>query len=284
MGATVSVEHGYMHATAARLRGARIVMDLVTVTGTENLMMAATLAEGTTLIENAAREPEVLDLARCLQAMGARIEGAGSDVIRVEGVAALHGASHRVMPDRIEAATYLVAAAATGGRIRLRGAAADCLDASLEKLREAGAAIAVEGDSIALEMTGRPQAVSVRTAPYPGFATDMQAQFMALATVAQGTAVITETIFENRFMHALELQRLGADIAIQGNSAVVRGVARLQGAAVMATDLRASAGLVIAGLAADGETLVDRIYHLDRGYEALESKLGALGAQIARVR
>ena len=284
MGATVSVEHGYMHATAARLRGARIVMDLVTVTGTENLMMAATLAEGTTLIENAAREPEVLDLARCLQAMGARIEGAGSDVIRVEGVAALHGASHRVMPDRIEAATYLVAAAATGGRIRLRGAAADCLDASLEKLREAGAAIAVEGDSIALEMTGRPQAVSVRTAPYPGFATDMQAQFMALATVAQGTAVITETIFENRFMHALELQRLGADIAIQGNSAVVRGVARLQGAAVMATDLRASAGLVIAGLAAEGETLVDRIYHLDRGYEALESKLGALGAQIARVR
>jgi UDP-N-acetylglucosamine 1-carboxyvinyltransferase len=284
MGATVSVEHGYMHATAARLRGARIVMDLVTVTGTENLMMAATLAEGTTLIENAAREPEVLDLARCLQAMGARIEGAGSDVIRVEGVAALHGASHRVMPDRIEAATYLVAAAATGGRIRLRGAAADCLDASLEKLREAGAAIAVEGDSIALEMTGRPQAVSVRTAPYPGFATDMQAQFMALATVAQGTAVITETIFENRFMHALELQRLGADIAIQGNSAVVRGVERLQGAAVMATDLRASAGLVIAGLAAEGETLVDRIYHLDRGYEALESKLGALGAQITRVR
>ena len=284
MGAAVSVEHGYMHAAAPRLRGARIVMDLVTVTGTENLMMAATLAEGTTLIENAAREPEVVDLARCLQAMGARIEGAGSDVIRVEGVAALHGASHRVMPDRIEAATYLVAAAATGGRIRLRGAAADCLDASLEKLREAGATIAVEGDSIALEMPGRPKAVSVRTAPYPGFATDMQAQFMALATVAQGTAVITETIFENRFMHALELQRLGADIAIQGNSAVVRGVARLQGAAVMATDLRASAGLVIAGLAAEGETLVDRIYHLDRGYEALEKKLGALGAKVERVR
>ncbi len=284
MGATVTVEHGYMHATAPRLRGARVVMDLVTVTGTENLMMAATLAEGTTLIENAAREPEVVDLARCLQAMGARIEGAGSDLIRVDGVASLHGASHRVMPDRIEAATYLVAAAATGGRIRLREAAADCLDASLEKLREAGATIAVEGDSIALEMAARPQAVSVRTAPYPGFATDMQAQFMALATVAQGTAVITETIFENRFMHALELQRLGADIAIQGNSAVVRGVERLQGASVMATDLRASAGLVIAGLAAEGETLVDRIYHLDRGYEALEKKLGALGAQVERVR
>ena len=284
MGATVTVEHGYMHATAPRLRGARIVMDLVTVTGTENLMMAATLAEGTTLIENAAREPEVVDLARCLQAMGARIEGAGSDLIRVDGVASLQGASHRVMPDRIEAATYLAAAAATGGRIRLRGAAADCLDASLEKLREAGARIAVDGDSIALEMLARPQAVSVRTAPYPGFATDMQAQFMALATVARGTAVITETIFENRFMHALELQRLGADIAIQGNSAVVRGVERLQGAAVMATDLRASAGLVIAGLAAEGETLVDRIYHLDRGYETLEQKLGALGARVERVR
>ncbi len=284
MGATVTVEHGYMHATAPRLRGARIVMDLVTVTGTENLMMAATLAEGTTLIENAAREPEVVDLARCLQAMGARIEGAGSDLIRVDGVASLQGASHRVMPDRIEAATYLAAAAATGGRIRLRGAAADCLDASLEKLREAGARIAVDGDSIALEMSARPQAVSVRTAPYPGFATDMQAQFMALATVARGTAVITETIFENRFMHALELQRLGADIAIQGNSAVVRGVERLQGAAVMATDLRASAGLVIAGLAAEGETLVDRIYHLDRGYETLEQKLGALGARVERVR
>jgi UDP-N-acetylglucosamine 1-carboxyvinyltransferase len=259
-------------------------MDMVTVTGTENLMMAATLAEGTTLIENAAREPEVVDLARCLQAMGARIDGAGSDVIRVAGVATLSGAAHRVMPDRIEAATYLVAAAATGGRIRLRGAAAETLDASLEKLREAGARIAASGEAIELEMTHRPQAVSVRTAPYPGFATDMQAQFMALATVADGTAVITETIFENRFMHALELQRLGADIAIQGNSAVVRGVERLQGAAVMATDLRASAGLIIAGLAAEGETLVDRIYHLDRGYEALEQKLAGLGAQIRRVK
>jgi UDP-N-acetylglucosamine 1-carboxyvinyltransferase len=225
----------------------------------------------------------VVDLAQCLSAMGARIEGAGSDVIRVEGVASLGGATYRVMPDRIEAGTYLAAAAAAGGRVRLVGAAADSLDASLEKLREAGARIAVRGERIELEMEGRPSSVSVRTAPYPGFATDMQAQFMALATVASGTAVITETIFENRFMHALELQRLGADIAIQGNSAVVRGVERLQGAAVMATDLRASAGLVIAGLAAEGETLVHRIYHLDRGYEALEKKLGALGAQIERV-
>ena len=284
MGATIAIEHGYMHATAPRLQGARIVMDMVTVTGTENLMMAATLAEGTTLIENAAREPEVVDLARCLEAMGARIEGAGSDVIRIDGVASLRGAAHRVMPDRIEAATYLAAAAAAGGRIRLAGAAADCLDASLEKLREAGATVAVRGETIELEMRERPQAVSVRTAPYPGFATDMQAQFMALAAVARGTAVITETIFENRFMHALELQRLGANIAIQGNTAVVRGVERLQGAAVMATDLRASAGLVIAGLAAEGETVVDRIYHLDRGYEGLEKKLEALGAQITRVR
>ena len=284
MGAAIAIEHGYMHATAQRLRGARIVMDMVTVTGTENLMMAATLAEGTTLLENAAREPEVVDLARCLQAMGARIAGAGSDVIRIDGVSSLGGAAHRVMPDRIEAGTYLAAAAAAGGRVRLVGAAADCLDASLEKLREAGARIAVRGDAIELEMAGRANAVSVRTAPYPGFATDMQAQFMALASVARGTAVITETIFENRFMHALELQRLGADITIQGNSAVVRGVERLQGAAVMATDLRASAGLVIAGLAAEGETLVDRIYHLDRGYEALEKKLAALGAQIARIR
>jgi UDP-N-acetylglucosamine 1-carboxyvinyltransferase len=284
MGAEIAVEQGYIVARSGRLKGARIVMDLVTVTGTENLMMAACLAEGTTVLENAAREPEVVDLARCLQAMGARIDGAGSPVIRIEGVASLGGTAHRVMPDRIEAGTYLAAAAAAGGRVRLLGAAADCLDASLEKLREAGARIAVRGESIELEMAARPNAVSVRTAPYPGFATDMQAQFMALACIARGTAVITETIFENRFMHALELQRLGADIAIQGNSAVVRGVERLQGAAVMATDLRASAGLVIAGLAAEGETLVDRIYHLDRGYEALEKKLGALGADVARVR
>ena len=283
MGATIAIEHGYMNASTERLRGARIVMDMVTVTGTENLLMAATLAEGTTLIENAAREPEVLDLARCLVAMGAQIEGAGSDVIRVEGVRSLGGAEHRVMPDRIETGTYLAAAAATRGRIRLHGAAPETLDATLEKLREAGAQIRVDGSTVQLESGGRPSAVSVRTAPYPGFATDMQAQFMALAAIAQGTAVISETIFENRFMHALELQRLGADIAIQGNSAVVRGVERLQGASVMATDLRASAGLVIAGLVADGETMVDRIYHLDRGYEALERKLCGLGARVSRV-
>jgi UDP-N-acetylglucosamine 1-carboxyvinyltransferase len=288
MGATISIEHGYMHAEALSgnrgLHGARIVMDLVTVTGTENLMMAAALAEGTTLIENAAREPEVVDLAKCLCAMGARIEGAGTDVIRIDGVASLGGASHAVMPDRIETGTYLAAAAAAGGRVRLTGAAPETLDATLEKLREVGARIRIQDHTIEIEMTGRPQSVSVRTAPYPGFATDMQAQFMALASVANGTALITETIFENRFMHALELQRLGADISIQGNSAVVKGVERLQAAAVMATDLRASAGLVIAGLVADGQTLIDRIYHLDRGYEALEKKLGALGARVERIK
>jgi UDP-N-acetylglucosamine 1-carboxyvinyltransferase len=283
MGATITIEHGYMHATANRLRGARIVMDLVTVTGTENLMMAAALAEGETLIENAAREPEVVDLARCLAAMGAKIEGAGSDVIRIQGMRSLGGAEHRVMPDRIETGTYLAATAATGGKVRLTGTAPDSLDATLEKLRDAGAKIVVEGSSIELEAAERPNAVSVRTAPYPGFATDMQAQFMALASVARGTALITETIFENRFMHALELQRLGADIRLEGNTAVVKGVERLQGASVMATDLRASAGLVIAGLVAEGETVVERIYHLDRGYEALETKLSALGARIARV-
>jgi UDP-N-acetylglucosamine 1-carboxyvinyltransferase len=284
MGATISVEHGYMHASAERLRGARIVMDLVTVTGTENLMMAAALAEGTTIIENAAREPEVLDLARCLGAMGAKIHGAGSDAIRIEGVASLSGASHRVMPDRIETGTYLAAVAAAGGKVRLTGAEPRSLDATLEKLREAGSTIKVSDSSIEIEMQQRPQAVGIRTAPFPGFATDMQAQFMALATVAAGTALITETIFENRFMHALELQRLGADISIEGNTAVVRGVERLQGATVMATDLRASAGLVIAGLVAEGETVVDRIYHLDRGYEAIEKKLGLLGARIERIR
>ena len=284
MGATISIDHGYMHASAERLRGARIVMDLVTVTGTENLMMAATLAEGTTLLENAAREPEVVDLARCLSAMGAKIEGAGSDVIRIDGVRSLGGASHSVMPDRIETGTYLAAAAAAGGRVRLAGVAPDTLDASIEKLREAGALIR-KGDSfIDIEMAGRPRSVSVRTAPYPGFATDMQAQFMALATVAGGTALITETIFENRFMHALEMQRLGADISIQGNTAIVRGVERLQGAGVMATDLRASARLVIAGLVAEGHTVIDRIYHLDRGYEALETKLAALGAHVERIQ
>ena len=284
MGATISVEHGYMHAEAKRLRGARIVMDLVTVTGTENLMMAAALAEGETLLENAAREPEVVDLARCLAAMGAKIEGAGTATIRIEGVASLGGAAHSVMPDRIETGTYLAAVAAAGGQVRLTGAAPDTLEATLEKLREAGSTIKTTDSEIEIEAAGRPNSVSIRTAPYPGFATDMQAQFMALATVARGTALITETIFENRFMHALELQRLGADIAIQGNTAVVRGVERLQGATVMATDLRASASLVIAGLVAEGETTVERIYHLDRGYETLEVKLQALGARIERVR
>jgi UDP-N-acetylglucosamine 1-carboxyvinyltransferase len=284
LGAEINVEHGDMTARAKRLCGARIVMDLVTVTGTENLMMAATLAEGTTVLENAAREPEVADLAVCLNAMGARISGAGSDVIRIEGVDALSGAAHRVMPDRIETGTYLAAVAAAGGRVRLTGTAPGTLDATLEKLRDAGAEITVHAQTIEIEMNARPRAVDARTAPYPGFATDMQAQLLALDTVAQGTAVVTETIFENRFMHALELQRLGADISIEGNTAVVRGVERLQGAAVMATDLRASASLVIAGLVAQGETLIDRIYHLDRGYEALEAKLGALGARVERCR
>ena len=283
MGVNLSVEHGYIHAEAAQLKGARILMDLVTVTGTENLMMAATLAEGTTVLENAAREPEVVDLANCLVAMGARIEGAGTDMIRIEGVGQLYAASHAVMPDRIETGTYLAAAAASRGRIKLTGAAPGTLDATLGKLREAGARIDCTEDTISLEMAGRPTGVGLRTAPYPGFATDMQAQFMALDTVARGTSVITENIFENRFMHALELQRLGADIAIQGNTAVVRGVDKLQGATVMATDLRASASLVIAGLVAEGETVIDRIYHLDRGYEALEQKLSSLGARVRRL-
>jgi UDP-N-acetylglucosamine 1-carboxyvinyltransferase len=284
MGAEIEIEHGYVHARAKRLKGARIVLDLVTVTGTENLMMAATLAEGTTVLENAAREPEVVDLANCLAAMGAKIEGAGSDVIRIEGVRSLRGASYSVMPDRIETGTYLAAAAAAGGRVRLTGASPDTLDATLEKLREAGALVRKGAGFIDIEMAGRPRSVGVRTAPYPGFATDMQAQFMALATIGGGTALITETIFENRFMHALELQRLGADISISGNTAIVRGVERLQGAGVMATDLRASAGLVIAGLVAEGQTVIDRIYHLDRGYEALEKKLSALGARVERVK
>jgi UDP-N-acetylglucosamine 1-carboxyvinyltransferase len=285
MGAEIAIEHGYMHASAnGGLRGAHVVMDLVTVTGTENLMMAATLAEGTTVLENAAREPEVIDLARCLVAMGAKIEGAGTDVIRIDGVTSLGGAAHRVMPDRIETGTYLAAAAATGGKVRVTGAAADSLDATLEKLREAGARISVRGEVIDIEAEGRPNPVNVRTAPHPGFPTDMQAQFMALATIARGTALITETIFENRFMHALELQRLGASISIHGNSALVRGVERLQAATVMATDLRASASLVIAGLIAEGTTQIERIYHLDRGYEAIEKKLSGLGARIERVK
>ena len=284
MGADVRVEHGYIIARAKRLKGARIFSDLVTVTGTENLMMAACLAEGTSVIENAAREPEVVDLANCLKSMGANIEGAGSDVVTIEGVGALRGAAHRIMPDRIETGTFLAAAAATGGSVRLRNTDIRILDAVVDKLREAGARISAEGDSIDLQMDGPPTSVSLRTAPYPAFPTDMQAQFMALDSIARGTAVLTETIFENRFMHALELQRLGADIEIAGNTAVVKGVARLEGATVMATDLRASASLVIAGLVARGETLIERIYHLDRGYECIEEKLSQLGASIKRVR
>ena len=283
LGAEISVEQGYISARAKRLKGARIVMDLVTVTGTENLMMAACLAEGTTVIENAAREPEVVDLARCLSATGARIKGAGGDVITIEGVARLHGASHRIMADRIETGTFLAAAAASGGRVTLHGASPGTLEAVLEKLREAGAEVRTENGTISLAMRERPRAVNVRTAPYPAFPTDMQAQLMALDAIADGTAVITETVFENRFMHALEMQRLGADIEISGNTAVVHGVRKLQGAAVMATDLRASASLVIAGLVAEGETRIDRIYHLDRGYECIEEKLAQLGARIKRV-
>jgi len=284
LGAEISVEQGYIAARAHRLKGARIVMDIVTVTGTENLMMAACLAEGTTVLENAAREPEVVDLAHCLTAMGARIKGAGTDVITVEGVAQLHGAAHRIMPDRIETGTFLAATVATRGRVTLQGADAAILDAVLDKLREAGAELRSANGTISLEMKSRPGSVSLRTAPYPAFPTDMQAQMMALDATAEGTAVITETIFENRFMHALEMRRLGADIEISGNTAVVRGVGKLQGATVMATDLRASASLVIAGLVAEGETTVDRIYHLDRGYECIEEKLVQLGARIRRVR
>jgi len=283
LGAEIRVEQGYIEARAGRLKGTRHVMDLVTVTGTENLMMAACLADGVTVLENAAREPEVVDLANCLNAMGARVRGAGTDVITVEGVDRLSGASHAIMPDRIETGTFLVAAAATGGAVTLRETRADLLDAVIDKLRDAGATVEAENGSIRIEMRGRPKSVSVRTAPYPGFPTDMQAQFMALDAIADGTATVTETIFENRFMHALELARLGAEIETSGNTAIVRGVPRLQGATVMATDLRASASLVIAGLVAAGETRIDRIYHLDRGYESIEQKLSALGARIRRV-
>lgn len=284
MGAEIGVEKGDIQARCTGLRGARIVMDLVTVTGTENLMMAACLAEGTTTLENAAREPEVVDLANCLIAMGARISGAGSDAITIEGVGKLKGAVHRIMPDRIETGTFLAAAAATRGEIRLVGTDAAILDSVLDKLREAGAEVSTGDAEIRLAMRGRPRSVNLRTAPYPGFPTDMQAQFMALNTIAEGAAVMTETIFENRFMHALEIQRLGADIEIAGNTAVVRGVPGLQGARVMATDLRASASLVIAGLIAEGETTIDRIYHLDRGYECIEEKLSQMGASIRRAR
>ena len=284
MGAELAIDHGYITVRAKRLKGARICMDLVTVTGTENLMMAATLAEGTTVIENAAREPEVTDLANCLVAMGARISGAGTDVITVEGVDRLHGARYEVMPDRIETGTFLVATAATGGSIRLAGARPDILDAVLEKLRETGAHIETGADWIALKTNGALSAVSIRTSPYPAVPTDMQAQFMALNSIARGTALVTETIFENRFMHVQELKRLGADIEVEGNTAVVKGVTHLDGATVMATDLRASASLVLAGLIARGATTVDRVYHLDRGYERIEEKLSRLGARIRRIR
>ncbi len=283
MGADIKVEQGYVHATASRLKGARICTDMVTVTGTENLMMAACLAEGETIIENAAREPEVVDLANCLISMGARISGAGTDVIRIRGVEKLHGATHAIMPDRIETGTYLCAAAVTGGDVRLLKTSAAYLDTVVDKLMDAGCDIAVERDAIRIKAPARLQAVSLRTAPYPAFPTDMQAQFMAINCVADGVATIRETIFENRFMHANELMRLGANIQIEGNNAIVRGVERLEGATVMATDLRASASLVIAGLVAQGETLIDRIYHLDRGYERIEEKLARLGAEVRRI-
>lgn len=285
MGADIDVEGGYIVARHnGRLQGAKIVMDLITVTGTENLMMAAALAKGTTVLENAAREPEVVDLADCLNAMGARIEGAGTDVITIEGVDSLRGASHDIMPDRIETGTYLIAAAITGGRVRTRNTRADILDAVLSKLREAGARIETGDDWIELDMGGeRPKAVTARTAPHPAFPTDMQAQFMALNTIANGSGTITETVFENRFMHVQELQRMGASIRLEGNTAITTGVAGLKGAPVMATDLRASASLVLAALAADGDTMIERIYHIDRGYECIEEKLAMLGARIRRV-
>ena len=284
MGAEIVTEHGYMIVRAPRLTGTRICMDLVTVTGTENIMMAATLARGTTVIENAAREPEVADLAACLTAMGAKIEGAGTDTVTVEGVERLHGAQHTVMPDRIETGTFLAAAAATGGNVTLRNVRPQVLEAVLDKLREAGAHVTAGADWVRLASNGALNAVNVRTAPYPAFPTDMQAQFMALDTIARGTGIVTETIFENRFMHVQELKRLGADIEVEGNTAVVKGVAHLTGASVMATDLRASASLVLAGLVARGTTTVDRVYHLDRGYERIEEKLSRLGARIRRSR
>ncbi|HEY3517202.1 MAG TPA: UDP-N-acetylglucosamine 1-carboxyvinyltransferase [Gammaproteobacteria bacterium] len=284
MGASITIDNGYIRARAAKLKGARIVLDTVTVTGTENLMMAAACAAGETVIENAAREPEISDLAAFLKKMGAKIEGAGSDTIHIQGVERLTATAYDVMPDRIESGTYLVAAAITGGRVRLTGTDPAHLDAVLQKLAEAGAKLALGPDWIELDMRGRrPKAVDIKTAPYPAFPTDMQAQFCALNAVAEGTATITETIFENRFQHVLELQRLGANLSIQGNTVIARGVDRLTGAPVMATDLRASASLVIAGLQAEGTTLVDRIYHVDRGYERIETKLGALGADIRRV-
>ena len=284
MGADIEIDEGYIKARASRLHGARFVFDVVSVTGTENLMMAAALADGTTVLENAAREPEIADLAHCLNAMGARVSGAGSDTVTIEGVSALHACDHRVIPDRIETGTFLVAAAATGGRIRTRETAPAFLDAVLQKLHDAGASVTTGPDWVEVDMDGqRPRAVGLTTAPHPAFPTDMQAQFVALNAIARGTATVKETIFENRFMHVQELQRMGADIELQGNTAIVRGVEQLHGAPVMATDLRASACLVIAGLTATGETLIDRIYHLDRGYERIEEKLAQLGAKIQRV-
>jgi len=284
MGAEIDLTHGYINARARRLTGTRFSFDVVTVTGTENLMMAAALADGVTTLANAAREPEIVDLAACLVAMGARIEGAGTDCIVIHGVPSLHGATHAIMPDRIETGTFVAAAAATRGDVVIAGADPGTLSAVLDKLREAGAEITTGESTIRVRGNGALHAANVRTAPYPAFPTDMQAQFMALATRATGVSVITETIFENRMMHVQELLRLGADIEVEGNTAVIKGVARLTGANVMATDLRASACLVIAGLVADGETTIDRIYHLDRGYERIEDKLSALGARIRRTQ
>ena len=283
LGAQIVIVLGVVGARATRLKGARIVTDMVTVTGTENLMMAACLAEGETILENAAREPEVVDLAKVLVAMGAQIEGAGTDRLVIRGVERLHGASHRIMADRIETGTFLCAAAACGGDVTVRATDPWSMDVTIDRLRETGATLTSGPDWVRLQANGRPRAVSVRTAPYPGFATDMQAQFMALDAVADGTATVVETIFENRFMHVQELRRLGANIRIEGNTAIVQGVPALSGATVMATDLRASASLVIAGLAARGETTVERIYHLDRGYARMEARLQALGARIERV-
>lgn len=290
MGAEIHIDHGYIEAKAAKLKGARVFMDIVTVTGTENLMMAATLADGVTILENAAKEPEVVDLAECLVKMGAKIEGAGTDVITVTGVASLHAANHDVVCDRIEAGTYMVATAMTGGEVRLSNARADLLDAVIDKLRESGAEVECSDNSIivrskgVVEHPGTLKSVSIRTAPHPAFPTDMQAQFMALNTVADTVATVTETIFENRFMHVQEMQRLGANIEVEGNTAIVRGREFLEGATVMATDLRASASLVLAALVARGETVIERIYHLDRGYERLEEKLRQLGARIQRIK
>lgn len=284
MGADITVENGYIKAKCKRLQGAKIVLDVVTVTGTENLMMAAALADGTTILENAAREPEVVDLAHCLNAMGAKVSGAGTDTITIEGVERMHGATYDILPDRIETGTYLVAAAVTGGKVKLKDTDPTLLDAVLSKLEEAGAEIETGKDWISLDMKGkRAKAIDVRTAPYPAFPTDMQAQFSILNAVAEGSSSITETIFENRFMHVQELKRMGADVEVNGNTAFVKGVEKLKSAPVMATDLRASASLVIAGLVAEGDTCVERIYHIDRGYECIEEKLQQLGATIRRV-